>query len=318
MKTFKKLSLAMGAIVALFAFSQPAAALKWDVNGDGSVTSVDVTVLYNYLLNDIMVYPETAYDVDGDGHITSNDITEIYNVMLNGQPTPVVTEYTANGVSFVMVTVDGGSFTMGAMPGDDEAHSNEFPAHRVKLSTYAIGQTEVTQELWTAVMGNNPAVNNGGGTLAVEKVSWNDCQQFIAKLNELTGENFRLPTEAEWEFAARGGNLSKGYLYSGSNNVDDVAWYDQNSGNSSHGVAQKAANELGLFDMSGNVWEWVNDWNGNYSAESQVDPLGPDSETRRVFRGGSWFGESRNCRVSNRFKMEPDFADDDIGFRLAK
>lgn len=317
MKTFKKLSLAMGAIVALFAFSQPAAASKWDVNGDGSVTSTDVTVLYNYLLNGDLVYPTSAYDVDGDGHITSVDITEIYNVMLNGMPTPVVTEYTVNGVTFAMVTVDGGTFRMGAADDDEGAHSNEYPAHQVKVSSYAIGQTEVTQELWQAVMGNNPASNNGGGTLAVEMVSWDDCQQFIAKLNELTGKTFRLPTEAEWEFAARGGNLSKGYLFSGSNSVDDVAWYDLNSGESSHGVALKAPNELGLYDMSGNVWEWVNDWNGTYPSEPQVDPTGPASETRRVFRGGSWFGEGNNCRVSQRFKMEPDFADDDIGFRLA-
>ena len=317
MKTFKKLSLAMGAALALVAFSQPAAASKWDVNGDGSVTSTDVTVLYNYLLNDDMIYPASNYDVDGDGHITSVDITEIYNVMLNGMPDVLTTEYSVNGVAFTMVKVDGGTFMMGAAADDESAHSNERPAHQVKLSPYAIGQTEVTQELWVAVMGSNPAVNNGGGTLAVEKVSWEDCQQFIAKLNEMTGETFRLPTEAEWEFAARGGIYSKGFLYSGSNNIDDVAWYEMNSGESSHGVALKAPNELGIYDMSGNVWEWCNDWNGSYSAEPQVNPTGPESETRRIIRGGSWFGEGRNCRVSQRYKVEPDFADDDIGFRLA-
>ena len=145
----------------------------------------------------------------------------------------------------------------------EDADSDEKPAHQVTLSDYYIGETEVTQALWKAVMGTNPS-NFKGDSNPVEKVSWNDCQEFIRKLNSLTGRTFRLPTEAEWECAARGGNQSKGYKYSGSNKIKDVAWYDGNSKDKTHAVKTKPSNELGLYDMSGNVNEWCWDLYGAY------------------------------------------------------
>ena len=222
-----------------------------------------------------------------------------------------------NGVSFKMVKVSGGTFTMGATrkQGSD-TDDDERPIHSVTLSTYRIGQTEVTQALWKAVMGNNPSYYKGDN-LPVEKVSWNDCQTFITKLNQLTGKKFRLPTEAEWEYAARGGNKSKEYKYSGSNSIDAVAWYCGNSGDRTHPVAQKAANELGLYDMSGNVNEWCQDWYGNYSSTTQTNPTGPNSGFYRVNRGGSWFNGAWHCCVSCRFIDTPDFSGYRLGFRLA-
>ncbi|MBQ8608093.1 MAG: SUMF1/EgtB/PvdO family nonheme iron enzyme, partial [Bacteroidaceae bacterium] len=179
--------------------------------------------------------------------------------------------FTVNGVSFTMVRVEGGTFRMGATSEQVNPYNDEKPVHSVTLSSYSIGQTEVTQALWKAVMGSNPS-RFRGDNLPVERVSWNDCRTFIRKLNALTGRTFRLPTEAEWEFAARGGNQSQGYQYSGSNNLGSVAWYDSNSGDKTHPVATKSANELGLYDMSGNVWEWCQDWYGSYSSSSQTNP----------------------------------------------
>lgn len=226
-------------------------------------------------------------------------------------------KFTVNGVSFEMVRVEGGTFRMGATSEqEDEADSDEKPVHSVTLSSYYIGKTEVTQALWQAVMGSNPS-NFKGSNLPVECVSWNDCQEFIQKLNRLTGRNFRLPTEAEWEFACRGGNNSRGYKYSGSNNLGSVAWYDDNSGGQTHPVATKAPNELGIYDMSGNVWEWCSDWYADYTSYSQTDPTGPHSGSGRVRRGGGWFSLARYCRSSIRFNGIPTNRSDGIGLRLA-
>ena len=161
-----------------------------------------------------------------------------------------------------MIPVEGGTFTMGS--NINGSWSNAYPEHTVTLSDYSIGQTEVTQELWIAVMGNNPSHFKGDPQRPVERVTWDDCQSFINELNKLTGRHFKLPTEAQWEFAARGGNQSMGFTYSGSNNLNDVAWYENNSNNSTHPVATKTPNELGLYDMSGNVQEWCQDWCGYY------------------------------------------------------
>ncbi|MBO4723152.1 MAG: SUMF1/EgtB/PvdO family nonheme iron enzyme, partial [Muribaculaceae bacterium] len=191
-------------------------ALKGDVNGDGVVTATDVTTLYNYLLNGDETYLSTS-DVDGDGYITSADITQVYNILLNG-PEPEITEYTVNGVTFKMVDVEGGTFTMGASSNDANAESDERPQHQVTVSSFAIGQTEVTQELWTAVMGSNPSLFDENNKYPVHSITWNDCQNFIAALNSqlhITGYEFAMPTEAQWEFAAHGGNQSKGYYYVG-------------------------------------------------------------------------------------------------------
>lgn len=224
--------------------------------------------------------------------------------------------FTVNGVSFTMVRVEGGTFRMGATSEQVNSDSDEKPVHSVTLSSYSIGQTEVTQALWKAVMGSNPS-GFKGDNLPVENVSWNDCQTFIRKLNALTGRTFRLPTEAEWEFAARGGNESRGYQYSGSNNLGSVAWYSSNSGDKTHPVATKSANELGLYDMSGNVWEWCQDWYGSYSSSSQTNPTGPSAGSYRVNRGGSWSGSARGCRVANRYYCVPSFSFSSLGLRLA-
>lgn len=222
----------------------------------------------------------------------------------------------AKGVPFTMVRVDGGTFTMGATKEQGSNNSNQQPTHRVALSTYYIGQTEVTQELWQAVMGSNPSKFKGSN-LPVENVNWNECQQFISKLNKITGKKFRLPTEAEWEFAARGGNLSRGYKFAGSNNPDAVAWHEGNSGKKTHYVGTKAANELGIYDMSGNVWEWCQDWFGNYSSRAQTNPKGASSGTDHLNRGGGWCHDSNLAAVFFRGTAgKPDRKVDNLGLRL--
>ena len=294
-----------------------------DVNGDGVVDIFDVNAVINKMLGK---NTEIAADVNGDGVVDIFDVNEVVNVMLGRSTGPGTTTYTVGGVSFTMVAVQGGTFTMGATPeqGSDAA-SSEKPAHQVMLSGYSIGQTEVTQELWQAVMGSNPSSFIGNLQCPVEQVSWSDCQTFISKLNQMTGKNFRLPTEAEWEYAARGGNRSQGYKYAGSNTIGDVAWYYDNSyalGSSNpdygtHIVATKAPNELGLYDMSGNVWEWCQDWYGSYSSDAQTNPTGPASGSNRVRRGGSWGNYARGCRVSFRFNDTPSYTNFDLGLRLA-
>ena len=224
--------------------------------------------------------------------------------------------FMVNGVQFTMVAVKGGTFTMGATSEQgSDAGGDEKPAHQVTLSDYYIGQTEVTQALWKAVMGSNPSFFKGDN-LPVEHVSWDDCQMFIQKLNQLTGKQFRLPTEAEWEYAARGGRKSRDYKYAGGNNIGSVAWYDSNSGKETHAVATKQANELGIYDMSGNVWEWCSDWYGDYTSSSQSDPQGPSSGSRRVRRGGSYYDCAGFCRVSCRYDF-PVIRNNDLGLRLS-
>ena len=215
-----------------------------------------------------------------------------------------------------MVYVSGGTFTMGATSEQgSDAEDDEKPTHSVTVSDFYICKYEVTQTLWKEVMGNNPS-SWKGDNLPVENVSWDDCQDFIRKLNTLTGKNFRLPTEAEWEFAARGGNKSRGYKYAGSNNIGDVAWYDGNSGNKTHVVGTKSPNELGIYDMSGNVYEWCQDWYGDYSSASQTNPTGASNGSNRVLRGGSWYSYARICRSSDRDGGTPVSRYYYYGFRL--
>ena len=220
-----------------------------------------------------------------------------------------VREFAVGGISFKMIRVEGGSFDMA-------------PYYHVKLSDYYIGETQVTQALWKAVMGSNPSWFKGDNK-PVGSVSWDDCQAFIEKLNSKLsnqlprGCKFRLPTEAQWEFAARGGKKSNGFEYAGSDNIDEVAWYDDNSDDKTHPVKGKKANELGLYDMSGNVWEWCQDWYDSYSSGSQTDPTGPSGGSYRVLRGGSWGSYARYCRVASRFNYSPDDRGSDFGFRLS-
>ena len=216
-----------------------------------------------------------------------------------------------------MVKVEGSTFTMGATPEQgNDAYEYERPAHQVTLSDYYIGRYEVTQKEWQAVMGDNPS-KFYGDNLPVDYVSWNGCQDFINKLNQLTGLKFRLPTEAEWEFAARGGKQSKGYKYSGSDNIGVVAWYTGNSGGKTHQVGTKEPNELGIYDMSGNVGEWCGDWYGRYSSSAQTNPTGPSSGSGRVLRGGSWSDDAGYCRVSGRGNDgRPSYRGNLGGFRV--
>lgn len=216
-----------------------------------------------------------------------------------------------------MVYVEGGTFTMGATSEQwSDANSDEKPAHQVTLSPFHICKYEVTQELWVAVMGSNPS-HFKGSKLPVNDVTWEDCQRFVTKLNQMTGKNYRLPTEAEWEYAARGGNHSKGYKYAGSNNIGDVSWYKNNSGNSIHDVGTKRDNELGLYDMSGNVLEWCSDLFGRYTYEGQTNPRGALSGSNRMFRGGSFYDDSKASRVSFRGNIDPKIHYFNFGLRLA-
>ena len=241
-------------------------------------------------------------------------------------------DFTVSGVTFKMKYVQGGTFQMGATSEQgDDAEESEKPVHTVTISNdYYIGETEVTQGLWKAVMGSNPSYFERGDNYPVERVTWNDCKEFINKLNQQTGQHFRLPTEAEWEYAARGGNKSNGYKFSGGNTLSNVGWYgywDSEDANrtiseerTTKPVKLKSPNELGIYDMSGNVNEWCEDWYGDYPSGSVTDPVGPSSGSHRVLRGGCWGGGAGSCRISLRIQGDAtgDRKDTDYydGFRL--
>ena len=221
-----------------------------------------------------------------------------------------------NGITIDMVKVEAGTFMMGATSEMQDPFDDQKPVHQVTLTNdYYMGKYEVTQALWQAVMGSNPSFFKGDD-LPVEQVSWNDCQEFVSKLTRMTGRKFRLPTEAEWEYAARGGKKSRGYQYSGSSNISDVAWYDGNSGNKTHPVGMKQANELGIYDMTGNVDEWCQDWYGSYVSSPQTNPIGANSGSKRVSRGGCWYYTAWICRSSFRDRNTPDCRISGLGLRL--
>ncbi len=202
--------------------------------------------------------------------------------------------------------------------GSNDGESDEKPIHPVTLSDFLIGKTEVTQKQWRDVTGKDPSNFKNCDNCPVEKVSWDDVKDFIIKLNKKTGKIYRMPTEAEWEYAAKGGNKSNEYTYSGSNTIGYVAWYSDNSGSKTHPVGQKQPNELGLFDMTGNVWEWCSDWYGEdyYQSSRSSNPKGALSGSFRVYRGGVWSTGAQNCRTSYRSRNYPDSRYNYLGFRL--
>ncbi len=249
------------------------------------------------------------------GH--KEQITLIENKKKESETANSISIPVKDGINIEMIKVEAGTFMMGATKEVKEPYKIELPAHEVLLTEdYYIGKYEVTQALWNVVMDSKYSTNDGD-LLPKNYVSWNDCQEFIEKLNKITGLKFRLPTEAEWEYAARGGKKSKRYLYSGSNNVLDVAWYDGNSSNKRHPVGTKQANELGIFDMGGNVSEWCQDLWGQYQNDSQINPLGSSAGTKHVLRGGNYFFDIRICYLSYRMFAESNYKDALAGFRLA-
>ncbi|MCA0386885.1 MAG: bifunctional serine/threonine-protein kinase/formylglycine-generating enzyme family protein [Bacteroidetes bacterium] len=283
-----------------------------------AVTAVALYILPSLLVRKVPTLPAVADSVA---------------VEISAPATKAATTDTAISVKHLneMIVVEGGVFQMGS----NDGQSDEKPVHFVTVGSFQIGKYEVTQELWESVMGSNPS-NFKGKRKPVEQASWYDAVQFCNKLSETeglqkayagSGENiicdfnangYRLPTEAEWEYAARGGNKSKGYTYIGSNNADEVAWYRDNTGRETHTVGGKQPNELGINDMSGNVGEWCWDWYSKYTSSSQTNPKGANSGSGRVSRGGSWCYEPEYCRVACRFFSAPMYGGTFIGFRLAR
>ncbi len=304
---------------------------------NGETVVVSGLTVTSYTVEGLTAGTEYCYNVTAVNEIGESEHST--EACATTEEAPIVIEtITVNGVSFNMIQVEGGTFTMGSVydPFDGITdYADEEPAHSVTLTTYSIGETEVTQELWKAVMGSDSPASWGESMgyddyypqRPAEFISWEECQTFITNLNQLTGKNFRLPTEAEWEYAARGGNRSMGYMYSGSNDVGEVAWYSGNLVSedyktSTHDVKTKEANELGIYDMSGNVLEWCNDWYDDdyYGNSPGVNPQGPGqaetSANHRVCRGGGWGHEAEFCRVAKRFSLEQDKRGSNYGFRL--
>ena len=345
----RTISLLFGLFLLAIPVEAGAVTLRGDVNGDGRVTIADVTALIDYLLtgDEAAINLENA-DVSGDGLIGINDVTKLIDYLLIGSWEPYAPQtetFTVRGVTFTIVIVEGGTFMMGATEeqGTVDPEENEYPVHEVTLSSYGIGQTEVTQELWEAVMSWHPDTLNEDFEAEfihpsyfsskngfdddlqrpVENISNRKIDLFLSFLNTLTGREFRLPTDAEWEFAARGGNQSKGYKYAGSNDLDEVAWwgcnFNGNSGYCTNPVATKAPNELGIYDMSGNVWECTSDRESyEYPSEAVWNPTYP-SEYGAVAsaRGGCWAHRAWDCRVSRRFFYPSAHGSNTHGFRLA-
>lgn len=298
-------------------YSESISTMLGDANNDGKVSIEDAVALIDFLLSSNGESLNiTAADVDENGYISIDDVVLLIDMLLAGStPTYYREIYAVNGVLFTMIRVPAGSFMMGATEEQgSDAYNWEKPVHEVTLSSYMIGETEVTQELWLAVMGTNPSKHIGSLQKPVENVTWPDCQEFISRLNQLTGISFRLPTEAQWEYAARGGNHSHGYKYAGSDNIADVG---NISSSTTLPVGSLQPNELYIYDMSGNVDEWVWDYFDYYTSDPQVNPTGPETGTDHVYRGGSWYNGADVARVSYRFFRSNTFQRGTLGLRLA-
>lgn len=320
-------AIALSILVAVCGMTAAYANIAGDVNNDGAVTSVDVTVLYNYLLNGDDTFFATS-DVDGDGNITGADITMIYNILLNGGlPNPEYIDFTVNGVAFRMIYVQGGTFIMG-----NNDIASESPAHSVTLTDFYIAETECTQALWKAIYPYYAYFAEVGEQKPCNGQWYSEILQFVDALNDYlhasgalaADKNFMLPTEAQWEWAARGGVKSMGYTYAGSNNINDVAWYSQNSDYVVHDVKLKTPNELGIYDMSGNAFEATTDnFSMNYlwATDGEVDPAGsPETSAYGLTRrGGSCTQGAARCTVTKRDFNDVEMnggASEDMSFRL--
>ena len=298
----------------------PSAFQSWIASAGGTSSSLsDVTPkTYRFAVSEL----EGNEEREGYIVFSGNSLTDTVYIYQGGDFTETI-----KGMSFDMVYVEGGTFQMGATSEQGrDYYSDEIPVHSVTLSDYYIGKFEVTQGLWEKVMGTTiheqrikagySSTNGVGSDYPMYYVNWEEAQEFCKKLSQLTGKTYVLPTEAQWEYAARGGVKSRGYKYSGSNTIGNVAWYSDNSSSSTRPVATKQPNELGLYDMSGNVWEWCSDWDGYYSSESQSNPTGPSTGSRRVLRGGSWGYYAGGCRVSYRIGNYPSYRNFNYGFRV--
>ena len=298
----------------------PSAFQSWIASAGGTSSSLsDVTPkTYRFAVSEL----EGNEEREGYIVFSGNSLTDTVYIYQGGDFTETI-----KGMSFDMVYVEGGTFQMGATSEQGrDYYSDEIPVHSVTLSDYYIGKFEVTQGLWEKVMGTTiheqrikagySFTNGVGSDYPMYYVNWEEAQEFCTRLGQLTGKNYALPTEAQWEYAARGGVKSRGYKYSGSNTIGNVAWYSDNSSSSTRPVATKQPNELGLYDMSGNVWEWCSDWDGYYSSESQSNPTGPSTGSRRVLRGGSWGYYAGGCRVSYRIGNYPSYRNFNYGFRV--
>lgn len=313
--------------VAALTVTMAHAAVAGDVNNDGTVTSSDITMLYNYLLAGDETYLATS-DINGDGNITSADVTALYDILLgNAQPTPEYIDFTVGGITFRMIYVKGGTFTMG-----NNDIASESPAHSVTVTDFYMAETECTQALWKAIYPDYSYFAEVGDQKPCNGQWYSEILVFIDALNDYlhnsgalaANKNFMLPTEAQWEWAARGGVKSQGYTYAGSNNINDVAWYSQNSNYVVQNVKQKSPNELGLYDMSGNAFETTTDnFSVNYSwaVDGEVDPTG--SPTASAYgltrRGGSCTQGATRCTVTKRDFNDIEMnggASEDMSFRL--
>lgn len=267
----------------------------------------------------VTIKHEGYYDYESNVNVSDEKVSIIDEELAKScdiQRTERMISITTKGITFNLIKVQGGKFQMGGTSEQGKAKTDEYPLHYVNLSDYYIGETEVTNELWSAIMNSNPSNLFSRPLQPVNNVSWYDCQKFINRLSSLTGLRFSLPTEAQWEYAARGGKNSRNYKYSGSNKIKDVAWYEGNTKNGLQDVKKLAPNELGIYDMSGNAYEWCSDWYGLYKSDEETDPKGPSLGTLKVNRSGSTGEKDVLTRVACRLGSNPNNKHEGTGFRI--